>query len=261
MLKSNKIDIYWFSGSGNSALIAMKMQEAFRLRNYHTNLLAIENHLDFNDHNMAETLGIIFPIIAGTTYPLVWKFLKALPKTKERNVFLVLIKNDGLIRIMSAVKKILINKGYTCLGATVINMPTKLTVDPITNYDEKLFVGIKKSVAFVDDLMFETTTWQGYTMMGFTSILKYLPFLIHKYATNLRIDSLLCDGCQLCVKLCPVSAISLKNGYLELDDKLCESCFRCLHYCPKNAFTYKGQQLQQNQAVKVKMFLNIKDEN
>ena len=45
----------------------------------------------------------------------------------------------------------------------------------------------------------------------------------------------LCDGCGLCVSVCPVGAISLADEKARLDSANCNVCGLCVHACPKNA--------------------------
>ena len=46
-----------------------------------------------------------------------------------------------------------------------------------------------------------------------------------------------CDGCGICEKVCPVTAIIMKNGQPEFSRK-CEHCQGCLNWCPKRAIHF-----------------------
>jgi NAD-dependent dihydropyrimidine dehydrogenase PreA subunit len=50
----------------------------------------------------------------------------------------------------------------------------------------------------------------------------------------MRIEADLCNGCGLCVKDCPVAALSLQNKIAVIDDT-CVECRTCLKVCPKQA--------------------------
>jgi ferredoxin len=43
-----------------------------------------------------------------------------------------------------------------------------------------------------------------------------------------------CEGCGLCVRLCPVDNVTLCDGRAEFADQ-CVLCLRCLHACPQEA--------------------------
>ena len=46
-----------------------------------------------------------------------------------------------------------------------------------------------------------------------------------------------CNGCGICAKLCPVSAISMRDGLPVFSGK-CEHCQGCLNWCPKKAIHF-----------------------
>jgi Pyruvate/2-oxoacid:ferredoxin oxidoreductase delta subunit len=43
-----------------------------------------------------------------------------------------------------------------------------------------------------------------------------------------------CNGCSICVKLCPVANIEMRNGRPEWKHQ-CEQCWACFHWCPQKA--------------------------
>lgn len=44
-----------------------------------------------------------------------------------------------------------------------------------------------------------------------------------------------CVSCRECEKVCPASAIVMKNGLPQIDRKACIGCFCCQEFCPKGA--------------------------
>ena len=50
-----------------------------------------------------------------------------------------------------------------------------------------------------------------------------------------RLDPKLCDGCMLCMALCPENCIELREGKLAIDYNFCTGCLICLRECPKTA--------------------------
>ena len=55
--------------------------------------------------------------------------------------------------------------------------------------------------------------------------------------TNFYIDENLCTDCEICLEVCPVSAIDLK--YHTIDNKKTIACFECYLRCPENAIKIK----------------------
>jgi ferredoxin len=46
-----------------------------------------------------------------------------------------------------------------------------------------------------------------------------------------------CNACGICEKICPVSAITLRNGKPEFSAK-CQHCNGCLNWCPRKAIRF-----------------------
>jgi heterodisulfide reductase subunit A len=56
-----------------------------------------------------------------------------------------------------------------------------------------------------------------------------------------EIDEELCAGCQICVSLCPFTAITYnkEKGISEINDALCKGCGTCVSACPSGAAQQK----------------------
>jgi NAD-dependent dihydropyrimidine dehydrogenase PreA subunit len=53
----------------------------------------------------------------------------------------------------------------------------------------------------------------------------------------LFVESEKCDGCRLCVSVCPVQAISLVENKALIDQNRCSECLLCLDECPTKAIS------------------------
>lgn len=73
-----------------------------------------------------------------------------------------------------------------------------------------------------------------------TNINKSLPIITKLKYNSLQkrptISPKLCKGCNICVKNCPMNAISMENGKFgkiaKIDYTKCISCFKCVDACP-----------------------------
>ena len=44
-----------------------------------------------------------------------------------------------------------------------------------------------------------------------------------------------CVGCESCVPVCPVEAISMNDGKAVIDQEKCTECKSCIEACPVDA--------------------------
>lgn len=51
------------------------------------------------------------------------------------------------------------------------------------------------------------------------------------------IDSEKCEGCGICVSVCPVQAISIIEGKPYIDQNKCTECLQCVSECPNAAIS------------------------
>jgi len=57
---------------------------------------------------------------------------------------------------------------------------------------------------------------------------------------NIQINQELCDGCRLCVGVCPSETISIKNKKAQITGKESLTCGHCIAVCPKKAISLKN---------------------
>jgi electron transfer flavoprotein alpha subunit len=50
-----------------------------------------------------------------------------------------------------------------------------------------------------------------------------------------RVEKDECIGCETCVPVCPVNAISMVDGVAIIDQKTCTQCEACVPTCPVEA--------------------------
>ncbi|MCD6342912.1 MAG: flavodoxin family protein, partial [Spirochaetaceae bacterium] len=91
--KGKEVDIYLFSGTGNTLLIAQTLANFLKTNGFKVNLKAMEKS-DASQINLSRTLGLAFPVAEQGTFPLVWDFIKGLPSPgklgiRDMEVFMV----------------------------------------------------------------------------------------------------------------------------------------------------------------------------
>lgn len=66
---------------------------------------------------------------------------------------------------------------------------------------------------------------------------KLREFLRRNMVAKPELDSKLCVGCGICVKMCPPESLKLVNGRPVFKLNECIRCFCCQEHCPKGAIT------------------------
>ena len=245
------IDLCHFSGTGNTLRVVQALTETLEKHGISVRLHPIET-TDPHTLIVKDTLGLAFPVAIQSTYPFVWKFIRALPKNPGKGVFMVdtlAVFSGGIV---GPLKDTVRRKGYTPLGAIEIPMPDNLF--PKQDHPEKnaarIQRGLQKARLFAEELIESKAKWGkngiwGYGMyaMYMAAIFFLLPpwqFLLKKVLfLNIRKEK--CIQCDLCSKLCPIGNITpsdQKSTYPIIKYR-CEACMRCIAYCPKNAI-YAG---------------------
>jgi uncharacterized protein (DUF362 family)/ferredoxin len=67
------------------------------------------------------------------------------------------------------------------------------------------------------------------------------PAKFLKVKPQVKLDK--CTRCGLCVRSCPMEAISEKNGEIKFDHRKCILCLCCHEFCPENAIFFKENML------------------
>ncbi len=246
-----QVDLCHFSGTGNTLLVVQALAETMEKKGISVQLHPIET-TDPNTLDVKDTLGLAFPVAIQSTYPFVWKFIRALPKNPGKGVFMLDTLAGFSGGIVGPLKDTMRRKGYQTLGAIEIIMPDNLFArkdrpEANTRIIER---GLQKARSFADELIENRAKWGkcgiwGYGMYGafLTAIFFLLPpwqvLLKRVLMPNIRKDR--CIRCNLCAKLCPTDNITpsdQKHTYPTFRYR-CEACMRCIAYCPKNAI-YAG---------------------
>jgi len=243
--------LYYFSGSGNTLTIAKKVQQAFKDKSYECELINMEDGI-VRDHPYSY-IGLLYPVAIQSTFPLVWEFVKNLPKTDNQKIFMIstmmLFAGGSTGPMKRAVQK----NGYTPVGALELKMPSNIATD---ERDEKKDAAkIKEALAlatqFVEDLIQGRTKWKRIPILSdIIRLISKKRSIWKKISRRIDIYTDKCTLCNQCIKECPTKALYHFNGHIEIDHNACECCMRCVNLCPENAFFLYGKKVYQNTILK-----------
>ncbi len=248
-----RLNIFYFSGTGNAKRIAVWLSELATQRNMDCQLFRIDetDATSINTIHPDDLIIIISPV-HGFNFPkITLDFIRSFPKGKNR---LVLMNTRAGMRIGHWVTPglsgmafmlssfLLKRKGYQIVGQIPFDMPSNwISVHPAlnektvkflheTNYRrverhaDRIFSGKPDFLARKDlfqDILISPVAL-GYYWVG------RFVFAKSFYATAA------CNQCELCEKQCPVHAIKYSDTQPFWTFR-CESCMKCMNTCPQRA--------------------------
>jgi flavodoxin/Pyruvate/2-oxoacid:ferredoxin oxidoreductase delta subunit len=264
------IEIYYFSGTGNSLAVAREISEKTNGK-----LIPIPTVMD-QEHitTEANVIGIIFPVYYTgiINIPLiVQRFVMKLENINKHYIFAVCTYGGGFGTTLEILDKMIESRGGRLSSGFGVHMPQNAFAKPFEN-KEKLYedwkkkklamicecvkkeqegkldtdsILIKPVVNILERIMKNTMLKpiflkSMYNAAGFEKN-PNLPIVevIHLMDSSYRTDEN-CTSCNTCVKVCPVHNIKL------VDDKPvwqhhCETCLACIKWCPQNAIHGYGE--------------------
>lgn len=249
-MESKTIDLYYFSGTGNTYLACETFAEEVKNYGFSVNLICIEK-ADPANINKDNILGLAFPVVVCFCYPFILKFINALPKVNGTKAFLLATMGGSAWGMEGKLKDILSKKGFTPVAAGTAIMPSNIFV--IFNEEKNKIIraqGLRRIRDFASSFAMGDGVWKNGGLFSSFFYLFYraatatwkIEFLQKFFRNKLTADK--CTKCGRCAALCAVGNITFKEGLPEFGVK-CEYCMRCVSYCPagaiKSKFIFKGE--------------------
>ncbi|EGW38167.1 EFR1 family ferrodoxin [Desulfosporosinus sp. OT] len=253
------INFFYYSGTGNTLLIVNEMIKIFSEKEIHVHSHKIE-HTDPKKIDTGKTLGFAFPVAFQSAFPFIWNFINNLPQAKGTSVFMIDTMMAFSGAIVGPLKKVLISKGYTCIGAREIVMPNNWFPKKIDDEKnrKKINDGLEKARKYAEELIDDKASWNRIPFLSKGLYHICCNDLMMKRINladgrRITVDKEKCLRCGLCSKLCPVNNIEMKE--YPVWHNSCEVCMRCLSFCPVNAVFIPGKEFKKYRAVKAKELL------
>jgi len=238
-MKNKNVKIYVFSGTGNTLFIAKKISEVLNNNSCVSVVYRLEA-VNPKTINLDSTIGIGFTVACWNTYPFVRKWIDDLPNGNGTEVFLFNSMGDSSLKMISHVSKILQKKDYTVIASSEFVMPNNFLL--IEN-DNKKELKLSKTMPKVEK--FAKSIAENNCSVVKPNVISSIFFIVTTFIISLwkmkssqkiikfKIDKNKCNKCNICVDICPVGNISMKE-YPEFSMH-CQFCVRCISYCPQKA--------------------------
>ncbi len=266
----DKTEIYYFSGTGNSLVVARDIAEKMKGK-----LISIPSVID-NERitTDADVIGVVFPVyyLGTVNVPLiVRRFVSKLDNMGTKYIFAVCTYGGGSGSTLTILDEMIKARGGRLAAGFGVQMPQNAFRKPFenktklyNNWKEKklhfiyeqvkaknegrfdkdsLFTGLVVNIiekmmeidflkSFFLKSMKNTARLQEDSNCTFDEI---VPFVDRSYSTDEN-----CKGCGTCSKVCPVRNIEIVDNKPAWQHH-CENCLACIKWCPKSAIHGYGE--------------------
>jgi len=252
--------IYYFSGTGNSLKIAQDL----------SNLLPNSELFDISQLSgevitNSKIVGIIFPVYVWGMPLIISDFISRLAPNNNTYYFAICNYASSPAGTLNLVRKQLKKRGIPLHAGYGIKMPSNYIVfyGAIKNKkQEKIFYKEEEKIKEIAENIKSREKIQiknRFNPLIFLASLFYAISIknIGKAVKKFKINNK-CNGCGICVRVCPQENIKLVNSKPLWGDK-CEQCMACLQWCPQEAIELgkrsKNKKRYHNPHIKLKSIL------
>jgi ferredoxin len=249
------VEIYWFSGTGNSLALAKDL--AVKTGAQLTPLAPLIKSKTIN--SPAEAVGLVFPVYDFKAPTIIEEFITKFEGLDNKYLFALCTYGISPFKCLAKLKKQLAAKSIDLQAGFAVAMPhnavgnkgfsnadrDKTLAEGKKRIDEIAQVINTRQIKPVEtELLLSALFLKG---LFFKVIKPVIPLLLH--AARYGWESLAfqindrCSGCTTCSKVCPVSNVTMDNSRPVWGDN-CLSCFACIQWCPHEAIQLGSGQIK-----------------
>lgn len=243
------MEIYYFSGTGNSLQVARELKERFPQSALIPIISVLENEKIISE---AETVGIVFPIHALTFPWIVKEFLNKIDLKSTAYVFAISTR-ICFTKVFSDMNKILARQNRSLDAFFSFEMPESYIPLFRVYSDEKILKvesNRQKIMDSIEKIVKQKEKHQPKDSKGWFILSHIIYPLITFFFQRIRFPNMdrsfyadaKCNGCGLCEKVCLAGKIKMINERPQWQDNVkCIHCFACLHFCPLQSIQIKNR--------------------
>jgi Pyruvate/2-oxoacid:ferredoxin oxidoreductase delta subunit len=243
------MQIYFFSGTGNSLHIARELGKRFP----DASLVPIMGALkEEKPKTRADVVGLVFPIHAFTLPWPVRTFLEKADFRSASYIFAV-ASRECFAKVFDDIDGLLKKQGKRLDAGFSFEMPQNyIPVFNVYSPDEQSRVeaAMLKGLDRVVQTVTAKQTHRPKDPLWISPLSRGIMPLVSLWFRNVRFPDMArsfytneqCSECGICEQVCLSNKIQMKDGRPVWDESVqCTYCFACLHYCPEAAIQLRGR--------------------
>jgi flavodoxin/Pyruvate/2-oxoacid:ferredoxin oxidoreductase delta subunit len=252
----NKIEIFYFSGTGNSLYVAKYMQSFLS----NVKLTPILHMLkDETIRITTDVVGFIFPMYLATMPKPVIQFFKKIDTISSKYIFCIETRGGTISDSAFILTNILKAKRATINAFYHINVhmnsgvlgekykkPSNEEMQLITDKMHNILLSVKQNIInrtnhlnTDTDFFIKIPLWKKIFIVPFRFFFRPLIFKAWEAISYYSDDK--CTGCKTCEKICLSQRIIFKVDKPEWQKYIrCFCCLACINYCPNKSIQVKS---------------------
>lgn len=235
-----KTVIYYYTGTGNSLWTA----RAATAQIGDAMLVPMAKADNDNESAGADAVGLVFPVHMWGIPSLARRFIEKMTADPKKYYFAFAVNAGQVSRTLVQLRDLLASRGMTLSAGFDIVLPSNYIpwggpgpAEKLQEMHREAGEKIMRAAAIIkrkeSGHIEKGPLWQR---IIFTALYKMTYAMVPKMDKDFWTDDK-CNGCALCVKLCPVDNIVMKNDRPEWLHH-CEQCLACIQWCPQEAIQY-----------------------
>jgi heterodisulfide reductase subunit A-like polyferredoxin len=237
-----KTMLYYFTGTGNSLLIAKNLKEKLQDAILVPMVKALKENKMFCE---TQNVGFIFPLYFWGLPKIVEEFINRINLDKVKYIFIILNSGGSLSPDNAAnrINKILKAKNKKLNASYRLIMPSnyikEFHVENLNMQNQKISKMKSSLLKIADDINNNSEIKKKSRL---AVLANFVNDIWQKNVNNSDKDFYVknnCNSCGICVKICPVDNIKLVDNK-PVWQHICQECLACIHYCPKSAIESKN---------------------
>jgi ferredoxin/flavodoxin len=242
-------EIYYFSGTGNSLVVARGIAEKINGK-----LISIPGVMDEKSLKIdAGSLGIVFPAYYMRMPRIVERFISKLTNLQSKYIFAVVTVGGIAGGILNRLSESISLRGGSLAAGFIVRMPANYihaANAPPLFLQKYMFRRWEKKADKIADYTFKGLSGR---LDSFNPIMTlfFSKSIDKQYLggeLNPDIDKNFwagdeCNKCGICSKICPVSNIKMVDER-PVWQHHCEKCLACIQWCPQEAIQFKDVTLK-----------------
>lgn len=249
----SKLELYYFSGTGNSLHVAKELQK----RIPETNLIPMVSLInkDVVETN-AETIGFVFPIHFTTVPMIVKSIISKLDLKSAKYIFTIVTRQGTPCRTaFTKIENILKKKGLSLDSFLILNMasndPKFENWRPATRGKiAELEAEVQNRLNSFQRIITDRVKYQekdSQISLPVNPLLEHLGSImadIRGYSGEKFYTDSKCSSCGICERVCLSQRIKMVDGEpVWQKNTKCFLCYACINFCPSQSIQIKSSRL------------------